>query len=406
MDSDRSLQPPLPPAPLSPFPRFLRSWRRFRRARSGKLRRRSATFTTEGTRFVLFTLAVGVAAINTGNNLFYLLVAMMLSLITMSGLLSEVCLRKLQVSCHAPEFAYAGSDVTLTLVLTNPKTRFPSFSLRLAEVVGGRANERSIHVKYLPPGGTVLVACPLHVTGRGRYDIDGIQIATPFPFGLFLKRSFLPHRMSVLIVPKPQPLPPGLLTSVSALGIDRAAARRGPGADLYNLRLYQPGDDSRLIHWMSTARTSQLIVRETEAESHPRVTISLSTTAPEEARASFERAVTLTASLTAHFHAQGFRVRLRVGPTDHPAPAGEYTLMRLLAPLALCEPSWPEPPEPPPLPDTQAPDRAGQTEPEFAVVPWSSPTIVARGACSSASFDTSDDALIGVHDGIGPGIPT
>ncbi|TLY20952.1 MAG: hypothetical protein E6K66_09515, partial [Nitrospirae bacterium] len=57
----------------------------------GMSRWRSIRLTSEGTRFLLFTFGIGLAAINTGNNLFYLLLAMMLSLIVISGLLSEHC---------------------------------------------------------------------------------------------------------------------------------------------------------------------------------------------------------------------------------------------------------------------------------------------------------------------------
>ena len=52
---------------------------------------RSTRFTPEGLQFLLFTLAVSVAAVNTGNNLFYLLLAMMLSIILISGIAAEQC---------------------------------------------------------------------------------------------------------------------------------------------------------------------------------------------------------------------------------------------------------------------------------------------------------------------------
>ncbi|HEY1410087.1 MAG TPA: hypothetical protein VF434_14180, partial [Promineifilum sp.] len=81
------------------------------------LRHRSIRFTPEGKRFILFTVAVGVAAVNTGNNLFYLLLAMMLSLIVMSGLLSELCLRKLEIYRHAPASLFTGETGVLTVTI-------------------------------------------------------------------------------------------------------------------------------------------------------------------------------------------------------------------------------------------------------------------------------------------------
>ncbi|GKS56701.1 hypothetical protein YTPLAS18_02280 [Nitrospira sp.] len=354
---------------------------------------------------MLFTLAVGVAAINTGNNLFYLLVAMMLSLIMMSGLLSELCLRRIEVGCHAPDFVYAETEVALTLVVTNHKRWFPCFSLRLVEVVAGRAGNRPMHVKHLPPGGSVLISLSIRAHSRGRLDVQGIQVATPFPFGLFLKRSFHSKPISLLVLPNPQPIPAQALARIAAAGVSRAVGRRGTGADLYNLRLYQPGDDSRLIHWMSTARTSQLILRETEAEHHPRVTIRLSTIAPPEADEALERAVSVAASLVAHFHSHGFQTRVCAGARIESSSHGPDGLARLLTPLALCQRSWPDTSGMQADGDISASEWNEQTSPEVVVLPWTSPAIASRYAHAVILFDTSDDLTIGVPDETGPRVP-
>lgn len=73
-------------------------------------------------------------------------------------------------------------------------------------------------------------------------------------------------------------------------GQGQSLPQRGRGTQLYNLRLYQPGDDSRAIHWMTTARTSQLIVRETEAEDQRLVTVILSLMAPDDRESSSSEA--------------------------------------------------------------------------------------------------------------------
>src|SRR3990172_1988785 len=61
---------------------------------------RSVKVTSVGIRYLLLCLAVGLAAVNTGNNLLYLLFAMMLSLILVSGILSERTLRSLSALCR------------------------------------------------------------------------------------------------------------------------------------------------------------------------------------------------------------------------------------------------------------------------------------------------------------------
>jgi len=123
--------------------------------------------------------------------------------------------------------------------------------------------------------------------------------------------------------------------------------RRGHGTQLYNLRLYQPGDDSRAIHWMTTARTSTLTVRETEAEDQRRITIALSTLAPVERNTLFEHSVTLVASLLWHLSQRSYPLRLIVHEADSGLGCGADHLLAMLRLLALCE--------------RRAPDTAGPT---------------------------------------------
>ena len=90
-------------------------------------RNRSITFTPAGTRFVFLTLAIGVAAVNTGNNLLYLILGMMLSLIIVSGILSEQSLRKISVDWRFPTRIFAQQPVPVEIRITNGKRFLPSF---------------------------------------------------------------------------------------------------------------------------------------------------------------------------------------------------------------------------------------------------------------------------------------
>ncbi|MGH7255676.1 MAG: DUF58 domain-containing protein, partial [Nitrospirales bacterium] len=150
-------------------------------------RYRSIRLTSDGTRFVLLTFAVGVAATNTGNNLLYLLLAMMLSLVVLSGILSEQSLRLLDLRRQIPGHVFANRPATAALSITNRKTQFPSFSLRVSDVVGGQALDRGIHLLHLAAGTTTIQAYPLLIPRRGLYRIDGVKLQTRFPFGLFDK---------------------------------------------------------------------------------------------------------------------------------------------------------------------------------------------------------------------------
>jgi uncharacterized protein (DUF58 family) len=122
-----------------------------------------------------------------------------------------------------------------------------------------------------------------------------------------------------------------------AAGQECSAHRKGYGNDLYNLRLYQTGDDSRAIHWVTTARTSKLIIRETEAESQRRASIFLSPLAPDSHDTEFEEAVAYTASLVHHLTTRGYHLQLTTGSSHSSFGQGETHLLHLLRMLALCE---------------------------------------------------------------------
>jgi len=334
-------------------------------------RRRSIRLTSEGTRFLLFTFGIGLAAINTGNNLFYLLLAMMLSFIVISGLLSEHCLRRLEFRRHVPDLIMANEPTTLTLSVTNRNRHLPSFSLRLLDVVEGQDVDRGLAIHLLPPQSSVLLSYPLLATKRGWIRFEGIGAQTLFPFGLFLKKGFYPTEAHLLVSPPIKPLTLRFVDELVSEGQGESLPRRGDGTQLYNLRLYQPGDDSRAIHWMTTARTSQLIVRETEAEDQRRITVVLSIVAPEELEPLFERSVTFVASLLWQLTERAYPVRLIVGTEDSGLGSGSAHLLAMLRLLALCERQPPETGgvghhgEPPPL------THEGEGGYTVAVVPWS-----------------------------------
>lgn len=286
---------------------------------------------------MLFTLAVGVAAINTGNNLFYLLLAMMLSIILISGIVAEHCLRRLEFHRHLPDLLFTNEPTTATLVAKNGKSRLPSFSLRVFDVSGGRDLDRGLVIRQLLPGAGQLLSYPLIAVRRGRLQLDGVRVATSFPFGLFVKKAYYPVEGSAVVCPDIKPLADGMLQDLLAAGHEHSVHRRGYGNDLYNLRLYHAGDDSRNIHWVTTARTSKLIVRETEAEDQRRATIHLSTIAPVDHDTVFEEAVAFTASLVHHLANQGYHLRIVAGSSRSSFGQGAAHMIDLLRILALCE---------------------------------------------------------------------
>lgn len=344
--------------------------------------RRSIRLTSEGVRFLLFTIGIGVAAINTGNNLFYLLLAMMLGLVVISGLLSEHCLRRLEFHRHLPDLIMANDPTTVTLSVTNHNRWLPSFSLRLSDVASGQHLDRGLFIDHLAAQRSVLLSYPIVASTRGKLYLDCVRAETLFPFGLFLKRALYQVPAEIPVSPPVRPVSLRFVDEIISEGQGLSLPRRGHGTQLYNLRLYQAGDDSRAIHWMTTARTSTLMVRETEAEDQRRITIALSTLAPDERNTLFEHSVTLVASLLWHLSQRSYPLRLIVHEADSGPGCGSDHLLAMLRLLALCE--------------RRAPDAAGSSLSNpvltlghdadrgytVVVLPWSDP-----GAPAAVSGD-------------------
>ena len=87
--------------------------------------------TPAGIVYVLVTLVIGIAALNTGNNLLYIVVAAMLAAILVSGIVSAWVLRWLELDVRLPEHVFAGRPVLGRISLHNPRRRLPSFSIRV-----------------------------------------------------------------------------------------------------------------------------------------------------------------------------------------------------------------------------------------------------------------------------------
>ncbi|MBI3810602.1 MAG: DUF58 domain-containing protein [Nitrospirae bacterium] len=298
-------------------------------------RNRSITFTPAGTRFILLTLAVGLAAINTGNNLLYLVLGMMLSLIIVSGILSEQSLRKIGVGWRFPDRIFARQPVPAEMRITNGKRYIPSFSFRVDEE---SATARSVYTFKLSAGKTIASPQLTRFEKRGLRTLPPLTLRTTFPFGFFHKSLIRPQVQTVLVYPRILPMPPGLQAARARPGQDHEDRRRGFGSELHNLRDYTSADDARGIHWKASARESKLLVKEFEREEEGRARLFLSQHVPGERRSEeiledFERAVVLTASLARELDRRGYAVSLQ---TLSEEASGD--LDAILKTLALIQP--------------------------------------------------------------------
>jgi uncharacterized protein (DUF58 family) len=232
-------------------------------------RRLRVTF--EGKAFLLITLGVGIAAVNTGNNLLYLALSVNLSLVIVSGFLSEWALRGISLSVRPASEAFAGGEAFLAVSCSAGGKRFPGFSLSAAMRLGG--DTVTVRFPDVAPGGRATRVVPFHPARRGPVGTGAGTLSTLFPFSLFEKTMDLPVAADLLVYPRP--LPPADRNAVSPetapSGNPWNAGRTGafPRA----AREHQPADPVRDIHWKATARMGRWMVKERERETTPAVDV-------------------------------------------------------------------------------------------------------------------------------------
>lgn len=309
---------------------------------------RTLSFTKEGRRFIAILFVIGIAAINTGNNLLYLVVAMMLSLIIISGILSESTLRGIEVYRTLPRHIFAGMPVTAKLTVSNKKRFLPSFSLIIEETIPslrllkGSAREftaESAYILKLPAHASLATIQSYTFHKRGLCKLQGFTVKTRFPFGFFLKGRRVESSIDVLVYPRLKPIKKARSAGPALHGVSPSLLR-GQGMHLYNIRDYTPADDSRFIHWKSTAKAAKLMAKEFEQEKKKTVKIvfyNVLLPLPD-FHDKFEGMVGEAASLTDYYIRSGFDVGFKSLTAELPCKSGREQLYRILRELAVIEP--------------------------------------------------------------------
>lgn len=204
----------------------------------------------------MITLLTGFAAVNTGNNLLFLVVAGLLAFMSVTGLAGMYNIKKLIPDLHPPEEIYAGLPAAFRLSARNNKRFLPSFLTRL-ECLAGQ------HVVFpvVLPNTICHATVFLTFNQRGQVPLGTITVSSPYPVGFFTRLWRFEIDSSVTVFPRP-------IASDSIGSRDGGAAseiglrrERGQSGELERIYPYSGSEPLRMIHWKHSARSHDLLVK-------------------------------------------------------------------------------------------------------------------------------------------------
>jgi uncharacterized protein (DUF58 family) len=244
-----------------------------------------------------------------------------------------------------PHRVPAGASARVVLRLQN-LSRLPTGTLlledRLPYALGSRPR---LVLERLGAHQASSVAYTVRADVRGRYEMGPLVVRLTDPFGLCeLTRSF-PSVDRLTVIPQVVQLPVVRLAGEYAgTGESRARSVAVHGEDDAATREYRHGDDLRRVHWRSTARVGELMVRREEQPWESRATVVLDIRgyahAGEGPTASFEWAVSAAASIAVHLRKAGYKLRLVTGAgvdVDATELTGDGILLDQLADVRLSQ---------------------------------------------------------------------
>jgi uncharacterized protein (DUF58 family) len=213
----------------------------------------------------------------------------------------------------------AGDDIPVRLEM-DVEGRMPSGALVVRERIARLGDVETVMVNRRGRlrGGYRLEGVP-----RGRYAVESVDAVLEDPFGLERVEIKLPAGESLLVYPRLVDLD-GLFSDSGARALEgrRLLLRRPTGFDLHSVRAYEQGESLRRVHWPSTAKRGQLMVKELEDAPRDETAVLLDADAGAVAGvapdSSFELQVRAAGSLLKSHASRGRRAALIVNSASRP----------------------------------------------------------------------------------------
>lgn len=315
--------------------------------------------TYEGRRYFAVWFALLVIGLYQQSNLVLLIAGFAAGPMVASVLVSAAMLRRLGVVRRSPTYVFSGDPLVLDYTLENSRRWTAALAMVVEDELEpvdrttpgtNRVSPRLVFAR-VPGQGKFRMRWQAMSPARGRYRFTNLDLVTRSPFGLLERRMTLQEPGELIVYPRVGQLARRwhqLRRETTETKRGRRHDRTAQQQEYHGLRDYRPGDSPRWIHWRTTARLGQPMVKEFEQQSEQDIAVLIDPWLPRskvthEQRETLEEVIRFAATVCLDTcRRQGHRLVLGwTGPTPglRQGPASVKLLHELLEQLAVMRPA-------------------------------------------------------------------
>lgn len=282
--------------------------------------------TRAGAVYIALTLLFGFAAVNTGNNLLYLLVSALLGFMAVTGFCGHRNLYRIELHLLPSADLFAATPGTLRVRIRNRQRYIPVYLLEI------RIADHQVLVPFIAAGDSEEVEIPVTMLSRGKHPAPTFHMSSCFPVNFFVRScQYHPSRI-LLVYPRPLVTPFPAQHDVRRIAPDLQVAMAGGDGDLRSIEDYRPGDPPRAIHWKLSARHDTLKTKQLNRQAAKTMMLD-----PTQFDGLLEERLGRCAYLVNRCIHQHCAVGLVIGTRRFAPAMGRVHQLRLLKELALYE---------------------------------------------------------------------
>lgn len=283
-----------------------------------------------GILYTLLSIFLGISAVNTGNNLLYVVVSFLLSFMWLSGVFAKLNLKGLEVEIIPPRECYARKKA-LIKVLLKKRGFFPAFllTIRLKLLNSGYFIELTKKIPFMKGEREILL--DFLPERRGECGVFEIEISSPFPVAFFRRFFYLKENISFLVFPEPKKCQ-FIFENSKRKGENFTGEREGV-SEFQGLSEFYPGIPKKFISWKSFAKWEELKRKLFSEEESPVLFIELKKLPLKD----LEEKLSCATYLVLEAMERGYPVGIKLNGKTLPPKKGETQKIKILSLLAKYE---------------------------------------------------------------------